>query len=395
MEITLITNKNLTVKIKSDKNIYTVIVNGSVVLDENGKANEFKTEVEAKKFALSEQVSPYIRKFTNHFLQLENPALLSGAGTSLSDKHPKDQLGLTMKELWKSAEKEVGLKEFAEEIGVTEEEGIEVLLSRALMKSIIHPEDIDIPKRIALIEDHIAKKCSLPLPKNSNHEVLLQKLSNRHSHLPRTRLFTLNYDTLFEQASRRTSTILLDGFSFTQPRHFRSKNFDLDVVQRENSRIEKEGNYLRSVIKFFKLHGSIDWYETKEGTVQTDTMKANRKLIYPKDTKYEQTYSQPFFEMMAQFQQLLRKQNTCLVVIGYSFNDKHINSVIKEALISNPMLELFVVSPSINNGSEFKDYLIDKTKTTSRITLWAATFGDFVSAMPDKMYSSPEEIENL
>ena len=54
-------------------------------------------------------------------------------------------------------------------------------------------------------------------------------------------------------------------------------------------------------------------------------------MIYPKDSKYESSYEQPFFEMMARFQQSLRKENVMLVCIGFSFNDKHIVTVIQEA----------------------------------------------------------------
>lgn len=395
----LIANKNLEVIIQKEEAKFLVVVNGQKALKADGKDElVFTTLEEAELHANKQYVHPFLEKKLNEFLAISYPAIITGAGSSLSDSgNLEEKLGLLMSELWDTAETEVkDFTKFAESLGIKKADGIEKLLSKAQMKYVVDPETISLTT-IQEIEQHIVSKCTLTLPDNSAHETLFQKLSNRHSHKPRIGLFTLNYDDLFEQAAIKTGTVLLDGFSFSQPRYFHSNNFNLDIVYRENSRIKNEGNFLRCVVQLLKLHGSINWYEEGDRTVQQpSTTKGNRKLIFPRDTKYEQTYKQPFFEMMAQFQQHLRKENSFLIIVGYSFQDTHINSVIKEALITNPTLQLLVVNPNIKKeGDDFRSYLYQKVVSTSRITIWSAKFSDLVNLMPDRMYISPEEQEKL
>lgn len=48
--------------------------------------------------------------------------------------------------------------------------------------------------------------------------------------------------------------------------------------------------------------------------------------------------------MMTRFQTALRLKNTTLVVIGFSFGDKHILSMINEALEQNPSFQLIIIN---------------------------------------------------
>jgi hypothetical protein len=60
----------------------------------------------------------------------------------------------------------------------------------------------------------------------------IEKITKRKSYLPRVKVFTLNYDTLFEQAGRKKRISLLMVFIFT-PRTFSGRNFDLDIVSKK------------------------------------------------------------------------------------------------------------------------------------------------------------------
>ncbi|MCI0446485.1 SIR2 family protein, partial [bacterium] len=75
----------------------------------------------------------------------------------------------------------------------------------------------------------------------------------------RAKLFTINYDTLFEQACRQEAIIVIDGFSFSYPREFDGRNYDYDLVIREGSRIRDEENFVNKVLHLYKMHGSIEW----------------------------------------------------------------------------------------------------------------------------------------
>ncbi|MBK7934080.1 MAG: hypothetical protein IPK01_11400 [Acidobacteria bacterium] len=98
-------------------------------------------------------------------------------------------------------------------------------------------------KKVAELEGHrtslfslIIEKCTLKGPKEKNdfpHATFLDKITQRKVTFPRVKVFTLNYDTLFEQAANLIQSVVLDGFSFLSPREFSGRQFDFDIVQRE------------------------------------------------------------------------------------------------------------------------------------------------------------------
>ena len=260
------------------------------------------------------------------------------------------------------------------------------------------------------IEKKIRDLCDLKLPVQSPQRSLLEKLGKRKQSLPRIKIFTLNYDTLFEQASGQINAVLLDGFSFNLPRIFSGRNFDYDIVKRENSKLGKDNNYLERVFHLYKLHGSINW-ERREDDSEILLNEGTKQplMIYPRGNKYEVSYEQPYFEMMSRFQASLRQNNVTLVVIGYSFLDKHINTVIVEAFNQNPTFNLIIVDPYLSEESPKSDIqkvFINKAKETSRIMLIGETFSDFADNFPENhthdereptriTYSTKSSAENL
>ena len=98
-------------------------------------------------------------------------------------------------------------------------------------------------------------------------------------------MFTLNYDTLFEQAGRKGNFTIIDGFSFSFPRYFSGRNFDYDVVIRDKSRLKEEDNFVTRVFHLYKPHGSVDWEKTTEGIKQSESV-IKALMFYPKDSKY-------------------------------------------------------------------------------------------------------------
>ena len=85
--------------------------------------------------------------------------------------------------------------------------------------------------------------CTISEPEsNFPHKILLEKLLQRKQTNPRVKIFTLNYDLLFEKAATAVNAIVIDGFSFTFPRTFSGRYFDYDIVQREGSKLKEEDN---------------------------------------------------------------------------------------------------------------------------------------------------------
>ncbi|MCD8290143.1 MAG: SIR2 family protein, partial [Prevotella sp.] len=295
--------------------------------------------------------------------QIENLIFLTGSGTSYKFGNEGKQ-GELMSGLWDSAIEKLGTKDnldaFCKKIKYTEmdngnvyKKNIEKLLSLAeRAKEYVdgkvyetgkgdNKKEWKITDIIKLIKEMIKDKCNLHFNNDNDsltHEAFLNKITKRKGSLPRVKLFTLNYDTLFEQAARKGNYTIIDGFSFSLPRTFSGRYFDYDVVIRDKSRIKNEENFMPRVFHLYKPHGSVDWKRVGDMIIQEDADKIDvmeSMLIFPEEDKYEHSYEQPFFEMMSRFQSALRLQNTTLITIGFSFGDKHILSMICEAIEQN------------------------------------------------------------
>ena len=347
--------------------------------------------------------------YTSFFRKpFKNFLILTGAGASMDVKGP------SMKKLWDIADKKYKftvinpddvkkdiIKNGFEIICKTvkhdyADKNLESLLSK--IEGTIHfNDDLEVKinnqqVKLSKIREEVFKiiktECSIPCPTDSTkfpHKVLLEKLLQRKVTSPRIKVFTLNYDKLFEYASEKINAVMIDGFSFTFPRTFSGRNFDYDIVQRENSKVQEEDNFIQRVFHLHKLHGSVNWERNGDKTIINENTE-EPLMVYPREAKYEDSYDQPFFEMMARFQRNLRINNdTLLLCIGYSFNDKHINSAIEEALNQNPSFRLAIIDPGFDNKNtatslqEIKELALQ----TERILMVNETFSDFADYFPE------------
>jgi hypothetical protein len=139
-------------------------------------------------------------------------------------------------------------------------------------------------------------------------------------------LFTINYDTLLEDALSLSCLSYWDGFSGGA------------VAYRSYRYGEKEpkSGYRALVIK---LHGSVDWHlgddervwRVREGDLYPN--RTSRVLIYPQATKYLATQRDPFAAQFDLFRRTLGADaENVLAICGYSFGDEHINEEIELAL---------------------------------------------------------------
>ncbi|MFN0215042.1 MAG: SIR2 family protein [Saprospiraceae bacterium] len=336
----------------------------------------------------------YSEILRSHF---ENLIILTGAGSSVGFGGP------LMKDLWQSVEEhftEARFRIFCEKVGFDyTKKDLEGFLSRAsVAKDFIALEgDESLADVISQCESIIYAKCKFLLPEDAPHVHFMNKVTNRKLKDPRVKVFTLNYDSLFEQASTKGNFTVIDGFSFTSPRTLSGRNFDYDIVYREKSRIKEEESFVPKVFHLYKPHGSINWkLEEGTGRVIIDDNPDKPLLIYPKDSKYENSYEQPFFEMMSRFQQNLRNDNVMLICIGFSFWDKHIVTAIKEAVEQNPSFRLLIVNPSI---SEPMSPFIELAKHQLNITYISEKFNDFAENYPfspiySKSFEKPKQLHN-
>lgn len=372
-----------------EKQIFFAINKNITYDDESVKINGLKQELKdnqsTQEYAYNISRNYYRSILSKHF---DNLLVLTGSGTSVGIGDGNQ--GKTMQGLWDHVIQALGeeiIKKLCEDIKYKEYDkkysDLEAILSKAnIARNFI--EDAGLIDTITKIESVIKENCTIKLPIISPHEIFLKKATSRKLKSPRLKLFTLNYDLLFEQVASKDGYVVIDGFSFTSPRRFSGVNFDYDIVLRNNSRMANEENYAPRVFHLYKPHGSLDWKKEDDDTngyILKDDKTDKPLIIYPRSDKFEISYEEPFFEMMTRFQQELRKQNILLIVIGFSFGDKHIKAMILEALDVNPSINLLVVSPDIHDENKY-DFLKSKAKFKGNVVLINETFEDFANYYP-------------
>lgn len=338
--------------------------------------------------------------------QSDNLAFFFGLGTSLClNTEPTINRAPTMAILWAEivdthdSDKAVREKVMYESRGVDQEEqegpeeqadekkDFELLLTHCQLYLQLHPGDATIKTFIAKAEELIAKLCNFPDSDDELliHETFVRKICSRSPERARVRVFTTNYDRCFEEAANRVGALYIDGFSFDSKSRFDASHFDLDVVRRRSQDARTE--FLPKVFHLLKLHGSVDWYRSGSTILKRESDKP--LLIYPKSTKYQNSYEQPFFEMMSRLHITLRQSNTTLVVCGFGFRDQHLVEPILHSLRTNPGLQLLVVDPFLKGRAESddpQDALSNLRRLIlngdNRITLLNASFEQFVKAWP-------------
>ena len=237
------------------------------------------------------------------------------------------------------------------------------LLNKA--ENLIIQDDIEITinrlsldKCIKQVTRVLANNCDLRAVENKllTHENFIRKLLSRPFNLRRTNIFTLNYDTLIEQASDNAGIELFDGFVGTNKRYFRPESYEHDLhIQIETSKGQVHPH--DRVLRLYKLHGSITWkasdtsYFNPYGVEMVNFERIrdeDRLLIYPATSKYGDSLGMPYAELFRRFSSNVARQQSALLIIGYGFEDEHVNTIIEQALVS-PSFTLVIVDPSPNS----------------------------------------------
>lgn len=279
-----------------------------------------------------------------------------------------------------------------------------------------------------VVERAIYAECALELlskdltdgtTTGSGHIPFLAKLISRDATLGRTHLFTLNYDTLFEQAMEELGIQYFDGFTGKANSRFDPSVYGLDIYYPGDV---SEGRVRRfdKFLQFYKLHGSIHWSQNQNGHYHArhtdlslwrsyrgeDSNSKAKKLhsdelpwvssfgIIPTSQKISQTLDMPYAHLFRLFHARLNQPQTFLLVVGYGFADEHVNRIIETALM-NPSLVMLVVEPNPNSPivERIKTYqslgqrafvLTENTIDGGSCSYQVATFDDFArSVVPD------------
>lgn len=195
--------------------------------------------------------------------------------------------------------------------------------------------------------------------KYTYHKSFLTSLLQRPLNLRRANIFTLNYDLAFEYACDELAIQYINGFVGFNERNFRPEVYNYDFFYPGDT-TEGKVRRIERVVKYYKLHGSLNWVHKKESKnnpyglyeIPIDLVRLKLELnkskelgdimIYPTSSKKEYTLNFPYSELFRKFADRLQQPEAVLFVVGYSFYDEHINDIIYQAL-ANPSFTLIII----------------------------------------------------
>jgi len=303
------------------------------------------------------------KRILSDVIRCNNLVVLSGLGTSLCvPPVAGGRKAPTMGDLWTQVEAAQNLpalpglpakRPFADVLRLVghaaENKDIEAMLSRCrLAESFLTGEDrAQINRFIEVAETLIVHATSFvvvdhPLPV---HTEFLRRTARRSKRKARVKVFTTNYDRCFEEAGRQGRYVVVDGFSHAYPPTFDAVHFTYETVRRLAD--TEALDLIPNVFHLYKLHGSIDWQRSEASGEITKWSAGKPLLIYPRNSKFELAFEQPYLEMISAFQAALREPDTGLLVVGFGFNDSHLAEPIMSAIRSNLALKAVVVSPGL------------------------------------------------
>ena len=145
-------------------------------------------------------------------------------------------------------------------------------------------------------------------------------------------IFTTNYDMLVEQAFDESRVPYFDGFPGV-----RKPFFDPFIIEPDAP--------LPNWTRLWKLHGSINWYQSDSLEVFRGTVseQGRRRVIHPSHLKYLDSRRMPYLAMLDRVRSFLRLSTAVLVMCGYSFRDEHINETIMLGLRRAPTTVVFAL----------------------------------------------------
>ena len=153
-------------------------------------------------------------------------------------------------------------------------------------------------------------------------------------------VFTVNYDLLVETAFESMRLPYFDGFVGNLQGRFQT-----DLV--EGTPEDPDRWLLRSFIRLWKLHGSVNWAwntaaEAEIVRLGSPVSSTSAAAIYPSDAKYDESRRMPFLVLQDRFRRALAQPETLTLVAGYSFSDEHLNEMLFDAVERRPRSEIIV-----------------------------------------------------
>jgi len=194
-----------------------------------------------------------------------------------------------------------------------------------------------ITKFIEAIEEELPKWVTQGNYSKASYYKGFERFQNEFNHV--VRIFSLNYDLCIEENIKKG---LETGFLNDEPW--------------DGNRFSKNDGEEETPIYLYKLHGSIDWERNNNMLKRSKQQRIKPDIIFGTDVKLQAI--DPYLFYLYEFRKYALSAKV-LIVIGYSFNDSHINDLLKQALETDINKKIISVTPC-NDEITAKERLIKK-----------------------------------
>lgn len=251
-------------------------------------------------------------------------------------------------------------------------------------------------------------------------------ISSRYLHIvnKQVNIFTTNFDMFMEDSCERLGVPYNDGFSGQIKPNFSVANFN--KVQRYKS-LQFDNTSNIPLFNIIKLHGSLSWQEKDDTIIYSNGTHVADDLAEKTGDDFDEGYKQiavinpnaekhfetvldtNYASMLRKFTLELEKENSVLILVGFSLADKHIRNLLYGVMKTNPTLvvvyfsysqydetvdkleerrnsNLFVISPEITKEKFIKHFQNDD---------WKQFVKDAESADLELVDNLKSEMENL
>lgn len=212
----------------------------------------------------------------------------------------------------------------------------------------------------------------------------------------RLHIFTTNYDRFIEYALDAAGIYTLDRFVGKLRPLLRMHKIELDYHYNPPG-IRGEPRYVEGVVRYTKLHGSVDW-KFCDGEIIRESLPFGQKLehsqiqdpfatkvIYPNSAKGIDTVYFPYSELFRDFSAACCRPNSALVTYGYGFGDSHINNIIFD-MLKIPSAHLVIIS--YDKCSDRIKKFVEKSNPAQLTLLIGNHFGDLTTLVENYLPKS-------
>ncbi len=262
--------------------------------------------------------------------------ILAGAADGVGDDEPKSSAAMSL-QAWRSA-LDATLAELLKKLLATE---------RGIASALSGPQDEASADARRLLGGFL-----LPF-------------ASRTATRERAHIFTTNYDRLIERGCDLLGLRVVDRFVGLLEPVFRSSRLGIDLHYNPPG-IRGEPRYLEGVVRFTKLHGSVDWrsfgpssglnvqrcglpFGPADNDPDVPAKTGEQLLVYPNAAKDVETLEFPYAELFRDFAAAVCQPNAVVVTYGYGFGDDHVSRVLRD-MLSIPSTHLVIISYNEADG---------------------------------------------